>query len=567
MKKIFAPSIGKRITFLMGFVAVVLLSLLIFFVKASYDFNTQYENLLDNLVKINFISSKTENQAKIITNMCLFGDNIEKSGEGETIALMKEYMPSIRENIGDDPIFKQNHTQLDTLEIHVNLYVEAYEDLVEACGEEFSSVGSEYAQKMQSEAPFIKSYALSFMQMELDRSNQLKIEIGSSFRQMIMIGVIAVFIALVAVIVFALAIVQKTIIKPIGLLKKNISIMADGDLTGEEILLSTKDELKDLATAFNTMSNNLKHIISQVYSLSAEVGESIYTVTESAAENAAGSSVISQSIEEISGRILSEQGESDDIGEKVSDLIHISENINAKIDRISQHAGTAMETAISGNDAMKTYMLQLEGLNVLLKDVAQMATDLTVSTNEMNQILNTITEIASQTNLLSLNASIEAARAGDAGRGFAVVATEIRNLAENSAQAVSQIGEIIKKVQDYAGSMSNKMEEGMGQMIKGNELASQTQERFSEIKEGTRIVDNDINSMVEDISTLGDITIKVSNHVDSIHKTISDNVNEINLISTNVSEQAENLEEVSAASEKIVKQVDDLQEMVAEFKI
>ncbi len=567
MKKIFAPSIGKRIILIIAFVAAVLLSLLIYFVKASYDFSLQYEQILDNLVKINYINSKTENQAKIIGNLCLFSQNIEESGEVEVIDKIKEYLPSIRENIGDDPIFKQNHTQLDSVEQHVNLYIDAFEELVEVCGENFSTAGNDYAYKMQSEASFITIYAVSLMQMELDRSNQLKNEISSSFRQLILIAIVVVSIAIVLVIVFAFSIIQRTIIKPIGLLKNNISIMAEGDLTGEEIRLSTKDELKDLATAFNVMSNNLKHIISQVYSLSEEVGKSIYTVTESATHNADGSAVISHSIEGISERILLEQEEADDIEEKISDLIHISENINVRIDRISQNAGSAMETAVSGNDAMKAYMDQLEGLNALLKEVAQMAGDLTISTNEMNQILNTITEIASQTNLLSLNASIEAARAGEAGKGFAVVATEIRNLAENSAQAVSQIGDIIKKVQNYAGSMSKKMEEGMGQMIKGNELASQTQERFSEIKEGTRVVDNDIHSMVEDLNTLGDITIKVSDHVESIHKTISDNVNEMNLISTNVSEQAENLEEVSNASLKIVKQVDDLQVLVAEFKI
>ncbi len=566
-KSLFSASIGKRITFLIGFIIAVLLFLLIFFVKQSYDYNNQYVQILDNLVKINYITGKTEKQPKTVGNMCAFGGNIADSGEVEVVEQLKPYVESIRENIGSDPIYKQNQTMLDSVDQYVTNYVSNFEQLVKVCGDNYTSAGGEYAQKMQAEAGFIKSYATSLMQLELDRSNQLEDKISRSFQKLIMAAIFIVSAVIIIVIAMTMVIIRRTIIKPIGLLKNNIAIMADGDLTGEEIVLNTKDELKDLAVAFNVMSANLKSIISQVHCLSIEVGDAIETVTVSADENASGSAAITRSVEGISERIIIEQDESNHIERELEDLMQISESINEKIQRISNNADTSLQNAISGNDAMSIYMSQLEGLNVVMNEVAGIAGELSISANEMNHILNSITEIASQTNLLSLNASIEAARAGEAGRGFAVVATEIRNLAENSSQSAKQIGNIIKRVQDYAVHMSKKMEEGMDQMTKGNELANSTQNRFSEIKVGTKVVDEDIRSMMEDLQALSKITVKVSSNVESINKTIGDNVNEMNVISSNVSEQAVNLEEVSAASKKISEQVADLRSLVSEFKI
>lgn len=567
IQKIFLASIGRRITILfMGMVVIMLVLLGVMALKAR-EYNQQYVAVLDNLSKINYINTNTATQAKALANVCAVGNKEEDPAVKEIIDNLMPYVEEIRVNIGEDPIYKLNHTQLDSVETNVKGYIEDYQSLLDAGDGKYQPASTEFAKKMQSKTGFITSYCNSLMQLELNRSTALQKEINKSFSQTISLIVIIVVIAIIFAIVMMFIVVKGTIVKPIGLLKKNISVVADGDLSGEDIFIDSEDELKDLAVVFNYMSTSLKDIIKKVLGVSEQMEQSIHAVSESAAQNAAGSVDITKAIDHMSGRMNDQKTEAGNIMKQVDEMDTISGNISEKVERIAGNADLAMQNAMNGNQAIETYMQQLASLNDVMKEVSGIASILSQNAEEMNNILNSITSISTQTNLLSLNASIEAARAGEAGKGFAVVATEIRKLAEDTHESAGKIGIIIEGVQNNAINMSRKMEEGLNQLEKGNEIASSTRDSFVEIKEGTHVVNSDIKSMLDDLKTLAEVSKEVGVNIERIHDAIDENAEGTEGIAATVTEQSANLQEVSEVADSLAKMSTDLRKLVEEFKL
>ncbi len=567
IKKIFLASIGRRITIMFTLMILIMLALLGTLAVKSKDYNQQYVAVLDNLSKINYINTKTQTWSRSLINICAVGNQDEDQEEKAVIANLLPYIEEIRSNIGDDPIYKQNHSQLDSIESFVSQYVALYDEVIKAGNGRYMPEGKQFAEQMQAQSSFITSYCNTLMQLELNRSEALQKQIDANFSKMISAIIFIVILTIVIVIALMFMVIRGTIVKPIGVLKKNISVVADGDLSGDEIVVNSEDELRDLAVVFNYMSTSLKDIIKKVLGVSEQMEDSIHAVSESAAQNAAGSVEITQAIDHMSERMNDQKSEAGNIMGQVDEMDSISDNIANKVDRIAGNADLAMQNAMKGNQAIETYMKQLASLNDVMQEVSGIAGVLSQNAEEMNHILNSITSISSQTNLLSLNASIEAARAGEAGKGFAVVAMEIRKLAEDTHESAGKIGVIIEGVQNNAIDMSKKMEEGLLQLQKGNEIAKATRDSFVEIKDGTNVVNQDIKSMLEDLKTLENVSKQVGANIEKIHHAIDENADGTEAIAATVTEQSANLQEVSDVAESLASMSTDLRRLVDEFKL
>lgn len=567
IKKIFLASIGRRITIMFTLMILVMLALLGTLAVKSKDYNQQYVAVLDNLSKINYINTKTQTWSRSLINICAVGNQDEDQDEKEVIANLIPYVEEIRGNIGDDPIYKQNHSQLNSIESFVVQYVALYDEVIKAGNGRYMPEGKPFAEQMQAQSSFITSYCNTLMQLELNRSEALQKQINTNFGKMISAIVLIVILTIAIAIILMFLVIRGTIVKPISILKKNISVVADGDLSGDEIVLNSEDELRDLAVVFNYMSNSLKGIIKKVLGVSEQMEDSIHAVSESASQNATGSVEITQAIDHMSERMNDQKSEAGYIMAQVDEMDSISGQIADKVERIAGNADLAMQNAMNGNQTIETYMKQLASLNDVMQEVSRIGAVLRQNAEEMNHILNSITSISTQTNLLSLNASIEAARAGEAGKGFSVVAMEIRKLAEDTHESAGKIGVIIEGVQNNAIDMSKKMEEGLLQLKKGNEIAEATRDSFVDIKDGTNVVNIDIKSMLGDLKTLENVSKQVGVNIEKIHHAIDENADGTEAIAATVTEQSANLQEVSDVAESLASMSTDLRKLVAEFKL
>ena len=188
-----------------------------------------------------------------------------------------------------------------------------------------------------------------------------------------------------------------------------------------------------------------------------------------------------------------------------------------------------------------------------VRESAETITELGKRSDEIGEIIGVIDDIADQTNLLALNAAIEAARAGEQGRGFAVVADEVRKLAERTTKATAEIAGMIKGIQkDTSGAVSS-MEEGTKQVEAGMELAVKAGDSLTSIVS----VVSEVQKMIEQIATASD-------EQSAAAEQISGNVGNIASVSK---QSAQSAEQMAATAEELNRQTDALNELVSRFKL
>jgi methyl-accepting chemotaxis protein len=566
IKKVLLNSIGKKIILMFLIITILMSQMIISLGLNSITYITQYKGMLDNIIKINTIKNETFKQPNRMLNMIRSKSNIAESGEEEIIITMQSYITDIEANIGDDPTFEPNKLQLQSISEILEKYAVSFQKMKEVCGDNFGEKAFDPLMDMKDVSSRMQDYCNFLINMELERSDLVQEQISADFNKM-SIRMIISFILIVVISIILTIAFTRSITKPIGYLKKRFNLMADGDLSGNEIILKSEDEMRDLANDFNHMNKNIKNIICKVQDVSQDFKDCTKLVSQSVTENTDSSIEIAKSVGEINKRMEKQRDESISVIEQANNMEKISDGIIKDTDKINKNINISLENAQIGNENIEVYAKQLLNINDVMDETAKVAIKLNDNTKEMNKILNSITEIAGQTNLLSLNASIEAARAGEAGKGFNVVAIKIRELAESSQVAAKQIGNIIKEIQGDAFNLTDKMQEGLLQLKKGNTLADKTSKSFTEIKNNTNIVNSDFKYICNEIQELSKSIKQVIDNIQIIDHTISENVTFTSGISMSITEQTANLEEVSATAIILEDLVVSLENEISNFKI
>jgi methyl-accepting chemotaxis protein len=225
---------------------------------------------------------------------------------------------------------------------------------------------------------------------------------------------------------FAATYLSRKIVNPIHVALQRAEAIAQGDLTGDEITITSRDEVGDLTAAINKMSDSLKRMISSITeeamhvgSASEELNSTSQQITANSEETSAQADVVSKAAQAVS--------------QNLQTVATGAEQMGASIKEIAKNATEAAKVATSAVRVAETTTATVAKLGE--------------SSTEIGQVIKVITSIAQQTNLLALNATIEAARAGDAGKGFAVVANEVKELAKETAKATEDISRKIEAIQ------------------------------------------------------------------------------------------------------------------------
>jgi methyl-accepting chemotaxis protein len=312
--------------------------------------------------------------------------------------------------------------------------------------------------------------------------------------------------------------------------------IARNDLT---IQVDPKSEKDVLGNSFKTMITNLNIIVTQLGSSATEVA------------SAAGE--ISSSAEQVSRGAQNQE-------EQVVQVTTAVEEMTATIVESSKNAADAAEgakgAADTAGDGGQIINETIEGMNRIasvVRESAENINKLASSAEQIGEIIGVVDDVADQTNLLALNAAIEAARAGEHGRGFAVVADEVRKLAERTAKATGEITVMIKGIQQGTQDSVASMETGSKQVDTGRELADKAGASLTEIVNGSqRVVD-----MIRQIATA---TEEQSAAAEQISKNIEQ-------VSSATKESAAGAEQSATAAEELSRNAEGLQQIVAQFKV
>ncbi|HEU5401204.1 MAG TPA: methyl-accepting chemotaxis protein [Terriglobales bacterium] len=256
----------------------------------------------------------------------------------------------------------------------------------------------------------------------------------------------------------------------------------EGDLT-KRIEVRNDDELGELSRWFNTFMDKLQQIVRQV----AQSTEYIASAAEELSSTATQTSHSAAAQRDQAAQVAAA------VQEMSSTVLQVGENAT----KASQNARRAGESARSGGTIVDETVDVIQSLAASTRDTAVKIQELGRSSDQIGQIIGVIDDIADQTNLLALNAAIEAARAGEQGRGFAVVADEVRKLAERTTHATKEIAQMIKTIQQETQCAVEAMQSGTSAVERGVESATKAGVSLNEIIQASELV----NDMITQIAT------------------------------------------------------------------
>ncbi|MBZ4647258.1 MAG: methyl-accepting chemotaxis sensory transducer [Clostridia bacterium] len=526
------------------------------------SYNRQYNTILTNIIYANHINEKAEQIPKVLSDIIFKNVKLEESGHRDMI---KEVNNSIQA-IGKELTEADSISKLNSVERLMESLSEENSKAEELIRQKKTVAALEHVQNAAKISGFIRNNIQEFILMELRHSDMVKQRIENKFKTSITMNIVVMCIVVAFSVVSALMI-SRNIADPIKDLCTKATLIASGNLTIDRLQVKTRDELRELADAFNGMVDNLKEIIRKVYDVSEKVHTASTQLSESAEQNSRGGEEISAAVQEMVAGIHTQNSESQNTMKAVENMYNISQDIATSSERILNNANQSVELASEGTQCINRFISQLKAINQVIHEASEVTEKLNLSSKEMNKILNTISSISSQTNLLSLNASIEAARAGEAGKGFAVVAQEIRKLAEESASSAKRIGDIIKSVQTESDLMNSKMQESLTQMLAGNQIAEQARKYFESIERENKVVNKDVQAISSELKHLVAGIENVNNSMIQIEKILNANVGVSESISATVEQQAASLEEVSASATVLSELAGELDIVVKKFKI
>lgn len=362
--------------------------------------------------------------------------------------------------------------------------------------------------------------------------NTFKLKTWKNIVRMVIVAVINIA-AIIAILIFFM---RMSIIKPIQETVKMAENIADGNLSVKEIETKTEDEIGILGRALNKMKNNLKDMISKV--------------KESAGEVSMGSENISMLSDSASSGAEKQTSQLTQVVTAVEEMSSTVAEVAKNSADAASSANKAKKSAIVGSEIVQS---SIEGMERIEKSVAGSAKtieELGKSSNQIGEIVAVIDDIADQTNLLALNAAIEAARAGEQGRGFAVVADEVRKLAERTTKATKEIADMIKKIQKDTSDAVSAMNEWNREVKNGVELSNRAGDSLKEIVGLVQNVTDMINQIATATEEQSAASEEITSNIEDIAKVSKDTADG----ASKSSESAKDLKRLSENLQKLVEQ-------------
>ncbi|OXS72876.1 chemotaxis protein [Lysinibacillus sp. KCTC 33748] len=387
-------------------------------------------------------------------------------------------------------------------------------------------------------------------------------EIQSIKFQMIILGVFAVVISLIIAMIMG-----SLISRPIKGMAKTAKKIAGGDLTAEQIQIKNRDEVGDLALAFNQMAANLKDLITNVRHNTVQVSGSAAELTASAEQTIQATEQITSSIQEVASGSEAQGKNATESSVAMKTMTKGIQQLAVTTAAVSELAIETNTEANKGNESLHRVITQMDTINSAVLESAGVVKDLENHSVEIGNIISLITDIAEQTNLLALNAAIEAARAGDHGRGFAVVANEVKKLAEQSKRSAEQISTLISEIQQNTHHAVAVMDTGTQEVQVGMQVVKIAEEGFSKIVELTEHVSKQIQeatTVSEEMSSSAEQIYASFDEIATIAQMSSSNLQNVASASE---EQLATIEEVAASAATLSNMAEELQTQVSRFKV
>lgn len=441
--------------------------------------------------------------------------------------------------VGDKAISAKKSNDPD-----LNKILSAGRQLVEKIDAQFVAVAKVQANSINSDSEFL-----------IDQS-----------RTRTQIGIIT-SIAVTILVMIVVVVYSRNIAIRLNNLKAEVTAVSSLDLTKIDVHATRNDEIGDMAEEIISMKQSLREVVGKVRNSVVTLATSSEELTATVEEQMHTSEVIANTTGDIADGSAQNTNNIAEISAVIEEVTAGAEEMSASAAEVSNTTLQAVTDASQGRQLIQRVVSQNETIEKSMEEITDVSSALVQGSSKIQEIVTVISNIAGQTNLLALNAAIEAARAGEAGRGFAVVAEEVRKLAEQSADASSHIGEIIRKMTSDIDFTVNVVNQANSEVAAGKMAATDTAQDFENIVNKLGQVQVGMEQITHAVEETATGMQSIVNNVQNISAVAEVTSASTQTVAAAAEEQNASLHEVTSSAAALSAMATELNNTIKKFKV
>ena len=425
--------------------------------------------------------------------------------------------------------------------------------------------GNKIMEKFDKNAEEINGLIDVYLQESIAEIQAVVVDVSKRIASITQLAVIFNIVILIFIVTVAWYL-SYTIVRRLNRLITHSNYVSSGDLTAE-LTTTSKGEIGQLTHSFNHMKETLAGLIGEMQMISSELDRRNEHFTTSANDTGEATNEVATIISEVAEGVEKQKQMVETIVDK---MVHTIERVEVGKSQVERTNSIANESASIAHDGHKMMRQSIEEVHKVTKQVEQSLVyieSLEKRSQEIGEIITMITDISNQTNLLSLNAAIESARAGEHGKGFAIVADEVRKLSEETAKATERITSLIEETQSEAKMVSDSMKANVESLSGQTRLIQKGGESLTNIVEFVKETQTNVNQVNEVFFSLQTNIEDAQQFLQHILSIISHSVEASQQVASAAEEQSAMVEEITKGAEELANISHSLNEKIRVFKV
>lgn len=390
-------------------------------------------------------------------------------------------------------------------------------------------------------------------------------DVQKAVNRQIIVVIISSVLVLVAVAILVVFIIKRAK-KRVDSIVEKIEKIGQGDLT-ITIETGAKDEFGRIVTVFNNMVANLRRLISTISDSSSIIDRASTNLAAMSEELEATSEEISKTFDKVFSDSQNISASMQEVTSSVEEVAASAQTVSKASLDLSNEANKVTMSVVNSVKSVDNVALQVGKSYEDMKETAKIVEQLSSNAQNIGEIVDTINSIAEQTNLLALNAAIEAARAGEAGRGFAVVADEIRKLAEESKNATQKINQILGNIKEQAFDVNQRTEKTVESIAQSSKLANDIRNELLKVEEQIKKISSMIESTAAAAQEQSAAADEISKSVETSARTLANQVSELENTKLSMRNLEESAGALSKEAQNLQNSINEMERLVKAFKI